>query len=190
MGIRPVRALMALGVALVHVGVLGLLVCWAPLPSSMRLDASSSDSWIVTFPPPPSLKTGDVPLPVLHLSSPHPTQPTLVNVTFEDPDADIVPGVTAATSAPHPDPADRIDETLFALRAGLMTGESVTIVLRVDVLPDGSIGDVSVQSSSGNPAADLEALALARARRWIPGTLHQHAVAMRIQYVVTLTAPA
>jgi TonB family protein len=124
------------------------------------------------------------------LSLPHPTLPTLVDITFEDPDADLVPGVIAPTSAPYPDPSGGVDASAFAIQAGLVPGESVTIILQVNVLPDGSAGAIALQSSSGNPSADSEAIAFARALRWIPGTLQRRAVSMLIQYAVTLTAPS
>lgn len=135
-------------------------------------------------------KTGDVPLPLVHLAKLHLSELSLLNVTFTDPDADVVPGVIGATSVPQPIAADMADRTLYAIRAGLVAGESATVVLSVEVQPDGLVGNVLVQVSSGNPSVDSEAAELARKMRWIPGTIERHAVPMRIRYSITLTAPA
>lgn len=46
----------------------------------------------------------------------------------------------------------------FNEAAGLQPGEAQTVVLSVQVLADGSVGQMSVISSSGNLAVDEEAL--------------------------------
>lgn len=190
MSVKPVKILIAIGVAVIHVDLIGSLQRWSRTIDHATLQSSSSDSIFVALPTPKGTRMDDVPMPIVRLSSVSLALPTLIDVVFEDPDADTIPGIIAATSAPQPLRSAVVEHSAYALRAGLTPGESVTIVLSVEVLADGSVGQVSVQSSSGNPSVDLEAIALARAVRWVPGTLHRHAISMRVQYSVTLSVPA
>jgi periplasmic protein TonB len=54
-----------------------------------------------------------------------------------------------------------------------------TVVLSVEVLPNGRVGDVRIETSSGYPALDESALREARRWRLIPGTRDGVAVPMR-----------
>ncbi len=126
-------------------------------------------------------------LPALRLVTPSIGIGSLVDVRFDDPDADLVPGVTAEVSAPHPSTSQDTSAASFALRAALQPGTSVTVILSVEVLPDGSAGQVSVVAGSGNALVDAQATAYVRALRWIPGSVHRHATIMRIQFPVTLS---
>jgi TonB family protein len=175
----------AVSVGLTHLTIIGALNRFAGRQGGIDSDSPPLELISVAIPTPKPAATGHVPVPAVHLSSPVLEVPTLTEVTFEDPDADIL----GATSAPQPLLPPVAETARHAVRAGLLAGESVTVVLSVEVLPDGSVGLVSLQSPSGNPSADLEAMAFARTVRWIPGTLGRHAVSMRVQYAVTLTAP-
>jgi TonB family protein len=124
----------------------------------------------------------------MRLSSPGLEIPALTGVTFEDPDADVVPGIIGGASAPQPLEPPRDEAALHAARAGLVSGESVTVVLSVEVRSDGSVGQVSLLNPSGNSSVDLEAMAFARSVHWVPGTVNRHATAMRVQYTMTLSA--
>jgi TonB family protein len=166
--------------------MLGAVDRFARQPDSADSDTSSVDTISVTILT-VHRKTFGYALPRPLLMSPTLRVPTLTQIVFEEPEPDDVPGIIGATSAPHPFGLPAALSALHAARAGLLAGESITVVLSVEVLPDGSVGQVSVQSSSGNPSADLEALALARDMRWVPGTLRRHAVSMRVQYSMTLT---
>ena len=109
-------------------------------------------------------------------------------MVFGDPDLDVVPGVIGAVSAPHPESIPPRDTDLFALRAGLQPGEAQSVVLSVQVLADGSVGQLSVISSSGNAAVDEEAMRYVLSLDWIPGSRNRHATEMQISWPVTLVA--
>jgi TonB family protein len=185
--VRPSEALIAVSVGLAHLAMIGTVDRFAGRHEGVEPDTPSAALMSVTILSTQRTTLGDV-LPRPQLLSPAVEVPTLTEFDFEEPEADEVPGIIGAASAPHPllEPPATI-AAWHAARAGLIAGESVTVVLSVEVLSDGSVGQVSVQSSSGNRSADLEAIAFARDMRWFPGTLHRQALAMRVQYSVTLT---
>jgi TonB family protein len=78
----------------------------------------------------------------------------------------------------------------FARRAGLSRGQAATVVLVVEFLADGRTGSVEVSRSSGNSAADAEAIAYVRLLRWTPGTRDRRAEAMRVSLPVTRSSSA
>ncbi len=107
-------------------------------------------------------------------------------IRFFDPNADLVPGVISPISTPQPMPSETVDPQWYALRAGMTAGEAATVMLSVEVLADGSVGDVSVTRSGGSAAIDEEAIAYIRRLQWIPGSVHRHARTMRIRWEVVL----
>jgi TonB family protein len=70
--------------------------------------------------------------------------------------------------------------------AGLQRGEVATVVLTIEVLPDGTVGSVEVARGFGDASVDAEAVAYGRRLRWTPGTREHHAEVMRINFPVTL----
>jgi TonB family protein len=59
----------------------------------------------------------------------------------------------------------------YAHRAGLLKGESAFVVLRVQVLAAGSVGQVEIDVSSGSRQVDEAATDYVRTTRWIAGRL-------------------
>jgi TonB family protein len=133
----------------------------------------------------------------------HDPQPT-VQPDLVKPDADIIPAPdiqitedapAAAVSqidsasmalvlAPRPDPSHRNDPFVFA--APLKTAAPASIVLRILVMPDGSISDAQVTSSSGQPGVDATAVAYVKAHwRYLPATL----AGRSLQYWTTVIVP-
>jgi hypothetical protein len=112
----------------------------------------------------------------------------LTQVRFDDAAQGDVTGVVATASAPRLTEtcAQVCDPTQFAADAGLAPGQSVTVVLVIDVLADGSTGATDVAMTSGSSAADAIAIRYARSLRWIPGTRNRQALSMRIRFPVTL----
>ena len=108
-------------------------------------------------------------------------------VWFEDPDAGDISGVIGSASAPQLARVQLADADVYAHRAGLPPGQSATVLLVLEMLADGSVGDVSVRRSSGSLAADSAAIEYARLLRWTPGTIDHRAQAMRITFAVALT---
>jgi len=112
----------------------------------------------------------------------------LTQVRFEDAEQGDVAGVVATTSAPRLTEtcAQVCDPVRFAEEAGLTPGQSVTVVLVIEVLADGSTGSTDIAMSSGNSATDATAIQYARSLRWIPGTRNHQALSVRIRFPVTL----
>jgi TonB family protein len=65
----------------------------------------------------------------------------------------------AVIVAPQLLDTDPPDMAPFARQAGLRPGESAVVVLRVEVLPDGHVGQVEVDVSSGSRQMDEAAMA-------------------------------
>ena len=78
----------------------------------------------------------------------------------------------AVIVAPQLLDTDPPDMAPFARQAGLLPGESAVVVLRVEVLPDGHVGQVEVDVSSGSRQVDEAAMAYVQSLAWVPGRLH------------------
>jgi TonB family protein len=125
-------------------------------------------------------------LPEIRLEWPTIDSVAITAIRFIDPDADLVPGVISPISAPRPELSATVDPQWYALRAGMTAGEAATVILSVEVLADGSVGDVSVTRSGGSAAIDEAAIAYIRRLQWIPGSVNRHARTMRIRWEVVL----
>jgi TonB family protein len=184
------RGAAAIAIFAAHVASLSWLAGGANPVTQVREEAVNPETLTAFLLPRQRPPPDAVPFPQLHLTqvSFNDTAPT--QMVFGDPDWDLVPGVIGAMSTPHPDSRDTQDTDLFAGRAGLHPGEAETVVLSVQVLADGSVGQLSVISSSGNPAVDEEAMSYVLSLHWIPGSRNRHATDMRISWPVTLVADA
>jgi TonB family protein len=181
-------------VAIAVIATHGALITWwavdrAPEPLA-ETQASDPESFIAFLLPRERPPPDAVPLPQLHLPQVRVDDTAPTQLVFGDPDWDLVPGVIGAVSAPHPDSTQSRDTDLFAIRAGLQPGQVQNVVLSVQVLADGSVGQLSVISSSGNPAVDEEAMSYVLSLQWTPGSRNRHATDMRISWPVTLVANA
>jgi TonB family protein len=101
-------------------------------------------------------------------------------------DAGSAQGSASPFVAPRIDPETRIDIAPYAVRAGLAPGRAAAVVLMVEVLADGSVGNIAVERSTGDAAIDAAAMDYVRAASWIPGNLQGQPTAMRIRFAVTL----
>lgn len=98
-------------------------------------------------------------------------------------------------AVPEPQPAPQLVEPRIDPRVGLRepvypppeirANHSGTVVLSVEVLPNGKVGAVRVARSSGYPRLDEAALKVAREWRLIPGTRDGVAVAMWKEIPIT-----
>jgi TonB family protein len=61
------------------------------------------------------------------------------------------------------------DSAPFATMAGLSPGQTSLVVLRVEILVDGSVGRIRIDVSSGNERVDEAAMKYAHLTRWLPG---------------------
>lgn len=71
---------------------------------------------------------------------------------------------------PHPT-GPLIDPLPFARRAGLQAGSGATVVVRVEVRGNGTLGRVEVEVSGGSPDLDQSAIAYVHALTWIGGSV-------------------
>jgi TonB family protein len=129
-----------------------------------------------------------VPMPEVKLTPVRYDVSELTQVRFEDAEQGDVGGVVATASAPRLTEtcAQVCDPSRFAASAGLTPGQTVTVVLVIEVKADGSTGSTDVAKTSGNSAADAAAIQYARSLHWIPGTKDRQALSMRIRFPVTL----
>ncbi len=125
-------------------------------------------------------------IPEVTLARPRLALNTITLIRFESADWGDVSGVLAPASAPQLSRFQRVNPATFAHRAGLAAGQPASIVLTIEVLPDGTAGAIEVARAYDDPAVDAAAIAYARQLRWIPGTKNRHAESMRVNLPVTL----
>ena len=108
--------------------------------------------------------------------------PAVPVVRYDEPNAQAVSVAPQLLDVESPDMAP------FAQQAGLRPGESAVVVLRVEVLSDGHVGQVQVDVSSGSLQVDKAAAAYARQIAWVPGRLHGIDESTWVRYGVRLVA--
>lgn len=179
------RDFIALAVIGAHAAAVGWLVGATTPDSEQRAADPETTAYVLTLPE--RAVPASIPVPVVSLALPPPDLPTITDVKFEDPDAGPTPEVTADASAPRLTALQDVDGEVFARRAGLTSDVSITVVLSVEVLPDGSTGQVSVIAGSNNLRVDAQFAEYVRRLHWIPGSVHGRPTAMKIQFPVTLS---
>jgi hypothetical protein len=92
----------------------------------------------------------------------------------------------AGTLAAGPGAAYLPDSKPFPTRAGLVTGQGATAVLRVDVLDDNELSRIVVEASGGSAAIDAAAIAYAQSMPWIGAVIDVKSVIMWVRYAVHL----
>jgi hypothetical protein len=171
-------------VVLVHALALSIAVSTTPSSDALPRDATPEFSEAqVIFQLPSRDK---VQFPDVRLSAIVPNTDALRAVQFEDPDDGALGEIVAPASAPRLRTIQTVDVTAFARRAGLMAGQSKTVVLVAVIGVEGEANQVDVSRSSGDPAVDAVAIDYALALRWIPATRERKPVLMRIRFPVTL----
>lgn len=113
--------------------------------------------------------------------------PILPELAPPDVDPPIVTVVGVGTLPPAlGDPLP--DSAAFARDAGLLTGEGVTVVLRLEVLGSGDLDHIMVEVSGGNDRLDEAAIAYARALPWTGGMVDGRPQTLWIRWGVRLQA--
>jgi TonB family protein len=176
-------------VLVAHVAVLGLIFRaeqLAAVANNQTSDTTVAITEVIQQQP----ERYNVPLPDLRplTAAPAPTAPQAIR--FDDSIDDELAAIISAASAPRLARVQFADPASFARRAHLLPGRAVTVVLRVEVTADGTVGAADVIRSSGNRAADAAAVDYALALRWIPGTIDHQPKAVRVSLPVTLFTPA
>ena len=103
-------------------------------------------------------------------------------VVIEEPNDNAPP--MARYAAPQWLSSATSDIGALARDAGLADGTVATVVLRVQVLPTGSPGQIFVDVGSGDARVDVVAVAYAQTQRWLPGMINGVAAAMQIRWAV------
>lgn len=106
---------------------------------------------------------------------------SIIPLSYETP-----PNPGATISAPVIQNVEEISKAPFVREAALLPGESGAVVLRIEVLADGAVGQVDVEVSSGSRQIDAAAVAYVRQLRWNPGRLNGVAQPVWIRWGVTL----
>lgn len=138
-------------------------------------------------PPPPDFKPPPpyVPPPDINIAAPAPTNTTAITTTNVKPVV-APPPPPPAPAAPKVvvnarlDPADRTEPQYPAISKRL--GEEGLVIVIVDVSPQGTAIDATIEKSSGFPRLDAAALELAKRKRFIPGTEDGKPVASKCRY--------
>ena len=130
---------------------------------------------------PPAVKVMRLATPLLRL-------PALAELVPEVPPPPEEAHPTGAITPPHPAEGAQPDPKSFAERAGVSAGIGATVVLRVEVRADGTVGRVAVDVSSGHRRIDRQAIVYVRAMRWIGGSDGGHPAALWVRYGVRFDA--
>lgn len=91
-----------------------------------------------------------------------------------------------AIDAPRIDPSLTVDVAFYSARAGLAPGIIATVLLLLDIAPDGAVTSAQVIRSDAGDAANFAALEYARATRWTPGMIDGQPRAMQASLTVIL----
>jgi TonB family protein len=86
---------------------------------------------------------------------------------------------------PRPD-IPLLDSHPFAQHAGLLPGTGVTVVLRVEVHGNGTVGGVQVEVSGGNRRIDDVAIAFVKTMKWVGGRVGNQPTDVWIRWGVRL----
>jgi TonB family protein len=103
-------------------------------------------------------------------------------------DYEVSRNAAAMLAAPTLDPEPAVDIYPYIIEAALLPGEGATVVLRIEMLADGSAGRIAIDVSSGSEHVDQAASDYARAHRWAPATVAGAAHSMWIRWGVRLQA--
>jgi TonB family protein len=101
------------------------------------------------------------------------------------------PSLPADTSEPQRDmpridPEVRPDIASFSARAQLAPGTTATVMLTLEIAPDGSVMSAQVVRSNAGEAANEAAIDYARTTRWSPGMIDGEPHAMQASLTVIL----
>lgn len=115
--------------------------------------------------------------------------PQMPIVEFEDAPV----GATETTTTlvghflpPRPESGSEGESTRLQL-ASLAAGRMAKVILRVEVLANGSTGMVEIERSSESRHADDAAIAYAKSLRWLPASFGDEPTAMRVRLPVVFT---
>jgi TonB family protein len=177
------RTLVAALTLFIHLSLLWCLIHWGTL--TVRASPSVTPVQIITVAsaPAPRIST-NIAADQVKIDKFNDTLPMLTSletpaesVAIERPNTGIIP--------PHP-AAPIADASAFAPNSGVPTGVHVTVVLRVEVNGNGTLGRVQVEVSGGSALIDNAAIAYVRSLRWIGGRTGDRPASMWVRWGVPI----
>jgi len=162
---RP-RLSLLVAIIAAHAGAVGLIVL---APAAETVPVAETERMLTVYVRPRVVvsRAPSVAPPAIRVPK---DAPLLYDAAIPEIEEPTIAVLGVGTMPPHPDDA-AIDPAPFARQAGLQPGDGATIVLRLQVLWTGDVGDVEVDVSSGAPAIDRAAIDYARAIPWIGGMI-------------------
>jgi hypothetical protein len=94
--------------------------------------------------------------------------------------------LSGSTTPPHPADTQFVSTAEFARSSGLPQGSGATVVLRVEVLGTGAVGQVEVDVSGGSRRIDQAAIAYVRILNWVGGRVEDKPETLWIRWGVRL----
>jgi|HubBroStandDraft_6_1064221.scaffolds.fasta_scaffold894978_1 TonB family protein len=183
---RAVRALLIAGILAVH------LAGFAGLASSARVRVgrpTAADSTVTAYILPKIRDEAAVDLPELSMLVMQ-LSPQLPDLHIEAPqiEFEVARNGDAVSAAPSLIGRTQTDMSPYVREAALLPGSGVTVVLRIEVLEDGSPGRIQVEASGGTRQIDQAAIDYARTRHWNAGRIDGTAHTVWIRWGVRLQA--
>lgn len=169
----PARIASACVVGIAHVAIIGWLAGHISAARRMDIPVEPIVAEILAMPA-EGPKTGDIFTPA--------DRP----IELELPDVTIVSEPEMAIDAPRIDPGLAVDIAPYTARAELMPGIIATILLLLEIAPDGSVISAEIVRSNAGDAANAAAVQYAQATRWMPGKIGGEPRAMQASLTVIL----
>jgi TonB family protein len=184
---RAVTRPLVLGTAVVAVLAAHIVGVLFLVHSTRAAPAGVSDTWVNAFILPTirdrvGRAPPDLPLRAIQLE----LHPADLHIELPQPDVDLERNNAAASAAPTLTGLTYTDMSPYVREAALRPGQGVTVVLRVEVLEDGTAGRIEVATSGGSPQIDQAAIHYARTRHWNAARVNGLAHALWIRFGVRL----
>ena len=107
-------------------------------------------------------------------------------IQLDMPELPIAAEPETSIDEPRIDPTLTVDVAFYSARAGLTPGIIATILLLLDISPDGSVTSAQIVRSNAGDAANAAAIQYAHATRWMPGKIGGEPRAMQASLTVIL----
>lgn len=185
---RWITGIVGVAVLALHAALLYVVRLDAPAQRAGAIeDGRPAVSFFDIATPEISLAPAPAPAPSLASLEPVPFElpaPTLPEIEDDAQVAEPQPRQPAQFSPPRTAGGGAENLAQFAQSAALSPGQMARVILRVEVLRDGSTGDVKVDTASGNDAADQAAIRYVRSLEWIPASQDGEPVTMVVRFPV------
>lgn len=109
-----------------------------------------------------------------------------VAVKLDMPELPAIETTELSLQPPMINPNMRLDVSSYNARAGLPSGVVATVILLLEIGPDGSVMSAEVTRSNAEPNANEAALDYAKATQWMPGRVDGEPRVMQASLTVIL----